>query len=386
MRAGPGDPARVERGHGAGAVREPRRGRGRDHAVELGERAARGQLRVPRRLGHGKDRGDARVRSEKNLCPFFLRALREPGGEPLPQFRPPGAVMLAGQVGRHPVRREQQLDQPRVELRLERADRHVTAVGRLVDVVERCPGVQPVHAPLVGPRAVGEQPVGHRLQHRGPVHDRGVDHLAAPGLPGPQQRGEQAEREEQRPAAEVAEVVHRDLGRAAGPPDRVQCPGDRDVGDVVPGRFGERAVLPPAGHPAVHQPRVACPAGGGSDAEAFGDPGPVALDERVGGRGEPQHDLGAAGMLQVDDDPPLAPACDVLVEGDRRRRAARPVHPDHLGAEVGEQHPAERSRPDPRQLDNPHTGQRPLRVAHGAQCATAIRTTLTITRIIATAR
>ena len=217
MRAGPGDPARLERGHGAIAVREPRRGRGRDHAVELGERAARGQLRVPRRLGHGEDRGDARVRSEENLCPVFLRALREPGGEPLPQFRPPVAVMLAGQVVRHPVRCEQQLDQPRVELRLERADRHVTAVGRLVDVVERCPGVQPVHAPLVGPRAVGEQPVGHRLQHRGPVDDRGVHHLAASGLPGPQQRGEQPEREEQRPAAEVAEVVHRTWG---GPPAR----------------------------------------------------------------------------------------------------------------------------------------------------------------------
>ena len=50
---------------------------------------------------------------------------------------------------------------------------------------------------------------------------------------------------------------------------------------------------------------------------------------------------------------------------DRRRRAARPVHPDDLGAQVGQQHPAERTGTDPGQLDDAHPGQRPaLGVSH----------------------
>jgi len=188
-----------------------------------------------RRLGHRQHRGDARVRALEHRCPLRHRPPREPLGEQPPQLRPLRLVVLAGQGAWRTLRREQQLDEPRVELRLKRADRHVPAVGRLVHVVVRCTGVQPVHPALVGPRSVCEQRERHRLQHRGPVDDRGVNHLAAPGLARPQQRGEQAQREEHRPAAEVAQIVDRDLRRAAGPPDGVQRAGDRDVADIVPG-------------------------------------------------------------------------------------------------------------------------------------------------------
>jgi len=317
-----------------------------------------------RRLGHRQHRCDARVAALEDLRPLRHRPLREPCGEHTPHLRPPCHVVLAGQIGGHPFRGEKQRGEPRVELRLKRPDGHVPSVRGLVHVVERRPGVQPVHAALVGPRPVGEQPVRHRLKHRGPVHDRGVDHLTVPGLAGAKQRGEHPDREEQRPAAEVAQVVHGDLRRAAGPADRVQRPGHGDVGDVMPGPRRERPSLAPPGHPPVHQPRVARPAGGGADAEPFGDPGPVSLEQRVAGRREPHDDLRAARVLEVNDDPPLPPARDVLVGRHRRRRPARAVHPDHFGAKVGEKHRTERPRPYPCQLDHAHPGEGPAAGVH----------------------
>ena len=237
-----------------------------------------------------------------------------------------GAVVLGGEIGRHPLGREQQPDELRVELRLERADRHVPPVGRLVHVVERGAGVEPVDAALVGPRAVREQPVRHRLEHRGAVDDRGVDDLPAPGRAGGKQRRHHAEGQEHRPAAEVAEVVHRHLRRPAGPADRVQRPGDRDVGDVVAGRGRQRPVLAPAGHPPVDQRRVARPAVGRADAEPLGHAGPVPLDQRVGRGRQPPYHLGPARVLEVHHDPLLAPAGDVVLPA-RSASTARPAGP-----------------------------------------------------------
>ena len=78
--------------------------------------------------------------------------------------------------------------------------------------------------------------------------------------------------------------------------------GERDVVDVVAGRVRERAVLAPAGHPPVDQPRVAGEALVGTEPEPLGDAGPEALDERVGLLDQPQHALDAVGVLQVDAD------------------------------------------------------------------------------------
>jgi hypothetical protein len=181
--------------------------------------------------------------------------------------------------------------------------------------------------------------------------------------------------------------------------DRVQRAGDRDVGDVVPGRLGERPVLAPAGHPPVDQPRVPRLAVGGADAEPFGDPGPVPLEQRVRALGEPQHHLGAPRVLEVHDDALLAAVGDV---GHRRRgRGTGPVHPDHLGAEVGEQHRAERARPYPREFYDADPGQRAAagpdrryfremigheRTVRPDQCPMATSMILTMTMIIAIAR
>ena len=71
-------------------------------------------------------------------------------------------------------------------------------------------------------------------------------------------------------------------GRLARAADRLERAGQRDVVDVVAGGVGVRAVLAPAGHAAVDEPRVAGEADVGAEAEALGHAGPEALDERVG--------------------------------------------------------------------------------------------------------
>jgi hypothetical protein len=177
-------PARLK---AARAGKARRRG-GLDHPVRLQIRAARGQVRVARRLGHRQHRRDATVGAREHLRPLGLRPGGETPGEQGAQFRPPRPVVLCRDAGRGPVRREQQPDELRVELRFERADRHVPAVGRGVHVVERRAAIQQVHPALVRPPAASQHPVGHGLQHRRSVHDRGVHDLAVPAGAGVEQR------------------------------------------------------------------------------------------------------------------------------------------------------------------------------------------------------
>ena len=101
--------------------------------------------------------------------------------QPLLQRRPLAAVVLPGQLLALEAGEAEQLG---VELRLDRADRHVLAVGGLVHVVEVGAGVEQVRAALVAPDAHGGHGVEHRHQHGGAVDHRGVDHLALAGRAG----------------------------------------------------------------------------------------------------------------------------------------------------------------------------------------------------------
>ena len=73
------------------------------------------------------------------------------------------------------------------------------------------------------------------------------------------ERGGDAEGEQHPAAAEVADQVQRRDRPLPRPPDGPQGAPDGDVVDVVPGRTGPRAVLAPAGHPAVDEARVRGP-------------------------------------------------------------------------------------------------------------------------------
>ena len=138
-----------------------------------------------------------------------------------------------------------------------RADRHVPPVGGLVDVVERCAGVEQVGAALLAPGAAGDEAGQHRVQVGGAVDDRGVDHLPLAAGARLEQRGEHADDEVGRPAAEVAEEVVRDLGRPPGPAQPVQGAGDGDVVDVVPSAR-RRAGRPGPSRSSARRPARGC--------------------------------------------------------------------------------------------------------------------------------
>ena len=111
-----------------------------------------------------------------------------------------------------------------------------------------------------------------------------------------------AERHEHAAAAEVADEVDRRRRLAARAAEVRERTGERDVVDVVAGGLRHRTVLAPAGHAAVDELRVAGEADVGTEAEALGHARPVALDQRVGLLDQPQHQLDAFGVLQVDAD------------------------------------------------------------------------------------
>ena len=174
-----------------------------------------------------------------------------------------------------------------------------------------------------------------------------------------QQRREHAGHQIQRAAAEVAQQVHREGRSVVGSStERVERTGDGDVVHVVPGRLAQRAVLAPAGHPAVDEGGVAGEAVVRTDAETLGDAGPEALEQHVGLLDEPQHGLDATRVLQVEGDRRPTAAEQVLLGArDLQATPAGPVDAHHVGAEVGEHHGRERPGPDTDHLDDAYAVQ-----------------------------
>jgi hypothetical protein len=149
----------------------------------------------------------------------------------------------------------------------------------------------------------------------------------------------------------------------------VQRAGPGDVPDVVPRRPGKRPLLPPAGHPGVHQPRIAAQANVGSDAEALGHSRPETLEQHIRGLDEPEQRIDGARMLQVQHGG-LTAAVQQLVLG-LARAGSGTVNAQHGRALVGEHHRAERPGPDARELEDPQAGQWPAASWLGIRCRSA---------------
>lgn len=307
-----------------------------------------------RGLAQGEDGRHARVGAREDGRPVVPRPGLEADRDLFPQFTPPGEVL----AGRGLVLDAEEGQELLVEPRLQRADGHVPTVGRLVRPVVRAAAVQEVGAAAVLPAAGGEHAVDHRGEVGGAVDDGGVDDLAGAGRARVVQGGQDADDEVQGAARVVAEQVGRDGRRLVRPADHAECAGGGDVRDVVPGALGERAVLPPAGHPAVDETRVAGVTGLGADAQALGDTGAVALDQDVGACGQVEHAVGAVRGFQVDDHRALVAVGDVVRRVDRESGAAGAVHAHDVGPEVGQEHGGERAGPDAGQLDDAHAGER----------------------------
>lgn len=163
-----------------------------------------------------------------------------------------------------------------------------------------------------------------------------------------------AEGEQHRAAAEIADQVERRRRRLAGSADRRQRAGQRDIVDVVSRRPGQRPGLAPAGDPAEYQRGIAFEDHLGPQAQPLHGAGPEALDQHIG---------------MVED---VEAGCAVFIPAnvERQRRAAaiddrvgpaiaaRAVYADHLRAQIGQQHRAMRSGADADEFHDPQPGKR----------------------------
>ena len=220
---------RLNRGAGAGCV----------SAVDLDERRPGDVVRVVGGLAHREHRGEAHVGVLHQRAPLVAGLGGEHVGDPGLQRRPatlvhlPGELLVAIEAG--------DAHQLGVELRLDRADRDVLAVGAAVDVVEVRAGVEQVGAALLAPDPGLRHRPEHRHQRRRAVDHRGVDDLPLAAALRLEQGADHAVGEEHAAAAEVADEVQRRHRCLTGAADVGEGAGERDVVDVVAGPRRVRA-------------------------------------------------------------------------------------------------------------------------------------------------
>ena len=97
----------------------------------------------------------------------------------------------------------------------------------------------------------------------------------------------------------------------------------------------------------------------GAEPEAFGHPGPEPLYQHVGPLGQPQQQPDALGVLEVEADRPAAAGERVRRSRGIRTAGIGAVDPQHLGAQIRQDHAPERCRGKARDLDDSHTAQWP---------------------------
>jgi hypothetical protein len=142
----------------------------------------------------------------------------------------------------------------------------------------------------------------------------------------------------------------------------VQDAAQGDVVQVVARRVRKRPVLAPARQPPVHEPRIPREARFRPEPESLHDARAETLDQPVRPLDEAQHHFRRPGLLEVERDRALAAPREVVLRPrPERQRAALAVDEHDLGAEVGEQHAAERPGADAGELDDAD----PLQRSHG---------------------
>ncbi len=168
----------------------------------------------------------------------------------------------------------------------------------------------------------------------------------------------------QRAAAHVAQRGRRRPRLSARGRAKRKCAGQRKVIEVVAGGLGERPALPPAGHAAIHETRVALEANAGAEAVALHDARAKAFDQRVSRSDQSQRGLYACRLLEVERDRSLAAIEQGVWAEVEERHATRllirnlAIDDEYVGAEVGEHHRGKRRWADSRKFDNSYTLQR----------------------------
>ena len=159
------------------------------------------------------------------------------------QIRPGGPIHLRRKGFRIEARL---LDQQCIELGLDGTDADVFTVRRLVGVVEVRAAVEQVGATLIGEPALSGEGEEHRHERCRAVDHGRVHHLGPCPSAWLRAGAHHAVGEEHPAAAKIADEVERADRRLPVAADRVQRTGKADVVDVVTGRLGHGAVLPPA--------------------------------------------------------------------------------------------------------------------------------------------
>ncbi len=114
------------------------------------------------------------------------------------------------------------------------------------------------------------------------------------------------------------------------------------------GRLGQRPLLAPAGHAAIHQRRIALEAHLGPQAEPLHHTRAHAFDQRIGAVDQREHGSHRGRIFQVERQRLLAAMDDgILAQVERvAGLAAAALDQDDLGAHIGQQHAAKRGRAD----------------------------------------
>src|SRR3984957_765442 len=315
--------------------------------------AASLHVRMSRRLGEAQHWCEASVAALEQRAPMRARLAQEQGAQPCFQRRPGGAIVLRLRVD---VRKAELIEQHRVELRLERANGNVLSVGAGVDVVEK----RVVERARRVEHSDGAGGKRDAAEARGDIGDRTIDHATLPAAPGCEDGGDYAEGEAEG-AASVAENCRRDARRLTVAGGERQDSAQRKIVEVVTRDLRERTVLPPTGHAAIDQSRIALGAFRGSEPKTLHNAWPIALDQRVGRLYQRQRFLELFGTLQIEGDNPFSPPQGTFGQWPVRiaERGLVGAHDrDDLGAEIGEHAAGERAWADPLELDHLQTYKR----------------------------
>ena len=341
---------RLKRGAGAGCTM-PSTSTKVPRAFRCGCSGASDQSQHGRHAGVGVLRSSAAHSSRGLGLESARRALAFAAGQLAGSFCGPSC---AGSMLEH-------LQQLRVELAFDRADREPSAVGALVDIVEMRAGIGHVACRVAGstcrPRACRRTSSRARRCHRRWPHRRPGP---CPSVRASMMAAQNAERQIQRAAAIVADQIQRHGGRLILAADRVQHAGDRDVAEVVAGRHAPAGRSVPS-RSCAHRPGADC-ARGTRRVRV-----PVARSRRGESLRSAHRPARSAPALSP-------PRCGsfrsspivVRLRSSRLYLSGRlmpssagcvPIDAQHGRAEIGEQHRAHRARPDAGKLDDLDAGR-----------------------------
>ena len=301
---------------------------------------------VLRRFIHGERWRETDVTSGGALHPFVAPTGLEDCGETFPHCAPGAAIILVGQVGGLQLHASEQV---RVEMRFDRANRDILAVGRLIAAIKGRAAVDDVVRPLIRPCALLAERLKGRHQMGHPIDHRDVESLALSRLSRVEHGRKNPHRQVERASAKVGDEIERRRRGAVGLSERVKRAGQREIVDVVSGLLSERTLLSPSGHAGEDEPWVGGETDLGPEAQPLHDAGPKAFDKRIGlgDRGEDRTD--GAALLQVERHRSFVS----IVEVEPRRRfgvdsrLGNTVDAQNVCAEIAEQAPSEGRRSDP---------------------------------------